>query len=340
MASASPPLPVVPGTPADLVLGLSLKRKALFYRELATVVEAGLPLAQGVRLAAGHAVPRIAGALAQVLDQGHLLSSALGRHPYYFGEFERALVVAGESGGSLDRRLVDLAATLEAQYAMVQDLLSKIWYPLIVAHMAVFVPSLPLLVVKGLGAWLATTLGLLVPLYALTLLAFVVYRLGSHSGAVRMGVDLFLDRVPFLGKALRLLAVARFLDCLGQLYQAGLPVTRALDLAARSTGNALVSARLAPASGLVDRGATLTRALAETGILPTLALQMLQTGEEAGRLPDLMEKTAAWLHQEVGFASQKVMTLLPVLLMLVVGGIVGFLVIRFHAGQIQAVLSL
>jgi len=218
--------------------------------------------------------------------------------------------------------------------------LSKIWYPLIVAHMALFVPTLPLLVVKGPGAYLATTLGVLLPIYALAVLAFVAYRLGSQSGALRLGVDLFLDRVPFLGRALRLLAAARFLDCLGQLYQAGLPVTTALDLAARSSGNAMVSARLAPASGQVDRGATLTCALADTGVLPTLALQMLKTGEEAGRLPDLLEKTAAWLHQEVADASNKVMTLLPVFLMLIVGGIVGFLVVRFYAGQLQAVLNL
>ncbi len=340
MPPTSPPLPVVPGTPADLLFGLSLKRKALFYRELATLVEAGLPIVKAVRLAAQHAAPRIAEPLARVLDEGHLLSSALARYPYYFGEFERALVVAGESGGSLDLRLKDLAQTLEAQYDMLQKVLSKLWYPLVVMHVAVFVPTVPLLVLKGPAAYLTATLGTLIPLYLLAFAAFAAYRLGSQSGTLRLFLDQGLSMVPFLGRTLRLLAAARFLDCLGQLYHAGMPVSRCVSLAARSSGNSIVRARLEPAASKVDQGATLSRALGETGVLPTMALQMLETGEEAGRLPDLLARTAGFLHQEVEHTSQQVMTLLPVVLMLVVGALVGFLVVHFYAGQMQAVFRL
>lgn len=339
-SSVSRPAPaVVPGSLGDLLFGLGLKKKALFFRELATMVDAGVSLVKGVRMAAQHSVPVVAEPMAKALEDGNLLSVVLARYPYYFGEFERALVAAGEAGGSLDLRLRDLARTLEGLYDLRQKVLSKLWYPLIVMHAALFVPTLPLLVLQGPAAYFAATLVPLGFLYALAFLAFALYRLGSQNGSVRMTMDVALGMVPFLGQTLRTLASARFLDCLGQLYQAGMPVTRCITLAARSSGNSVMQARLEPAAQAVDSGKTLTRALADTRALPVMALQMLETGEEAGRLPDLLEKAAAYMHQEVEHTSNKVMTVLPVLALLFVGAIVGFFVIRFYAGYFQTIMQ-
>lgn len=333
-SDASTP-PIVPGTFRDHLFGLGLKKKAFFFRELATLVDAGVPISRAAGLAAGHAEPRLAVCLTQALDEGSLLSTALGRHPYYFGEFERALVAAGEAGGRLDLRLKDLAQTLESQSALLQMVLSKLWYPLIVLHVAIFVPTLPLLVLQGPAPYLAATLGTLIPLYVLAALAFVAWRLGF-----RPWVEWVLGKVPFLGATLRTLAAARFLDCLGQLYEAGLPVPRCVALAARSSGNSRYAAQVAPAARRVDSGVSLSQALAQTGGLSSMAVQMLQTGEESGRLPEMLARTAAWMHGEVEHTAQKVMTLLPVLIMLGVGALVGFMVIRFYAGHLQTMMQL
>lgn len=330
----APSIPTpVPGTPGDLLFGLGMKSRALFFREMATMVDAGLSMSRALRMAASHTVPRRAEEMARALEDGASLSAVLARYPYYFGEFERAVVAAGEAGGSLDRRLKDLAGTLESLYDLQQQVLSKLWYPLIVLHAVVFVPTLPLMVLQGPGVYLATTLGTLVPAYVLAFVAFAAYRMGSQNGLARMFIDRTLDMVPFLGATLRTLAAARFLDCLGQLYEAGMPVRQCLALAARSSGNSLMAARLAPAVEALDTGIPLTRALAGTRALPSLALQMLESGEEAGRLPELLAKTASYMHQQVEHTSQRVMTVLPVLLMLFVGAVVGFFVIRFYAGM-------
>jgi len=333
-SDASPPA-LVPGTFRDHLFGLGLKKKAFFFRELATLVDAGVPISRAAGLAGGHADPRLGVCLTQALDQGGLLSTALGRHPYYFGEFERALVAAGEAGGSLDLRLKDLAQALESQTALLQKVLSTLWYPLIVLHMAIFVPTLPLLVMQGPTPYLAATLGTLIPLYALAGLLFVAWRLGF-----RPWVEWVLGRIPFLGSTLRVLAAARFLDCLGQLYEAGLPVPRCVALAARSSGNTLYAARVAPAAQKIESGLTLSQALSQTGGLSSMALQMLQTGEESGQLPEMLARTATWMHGEVEHTAQKVMTLLPVLIMLGVGALVGFMVIRFYAGHLQTLMQL
>lgn len=334
MDSAAPSPAVVPASVADRLFGMGLKKKAFFFRELATLVEAGVPISRATALAAGHAAPRLVAPLTCFLDEGNLLSVAMARHPHHFGEFERALVAAGEAGGSLDLRLKDLAHALESQYALLQTVLSKLWYPLIVLHVAIFVPTLPLLVVQGPAPYLVATLGVLIPLYALACLAFAAWRLG-----LRPWVEWVLDKVPFLGTTLRALAAARFLDCLGQLYEAGLPAPRCLTLAARSSGNGLFAARVQPAAGWVDSGLSLSQALARTRALPNMALQMLQTGEESGRLPELLARTAAWMHGEVEHTAQKVMTLLPVLIMLGVGTLIGFMVIRFYAGHLQTLMQ-
>lgn len=334
------PSQVVPGTPGDLLFGLALKKKAFFFREMATMVDAGVSIVKATRMAADHSVPRIAQAMAAALEEGTTLSTVLARYPYYFGDFEVALVAAGEAGGTLDRRLKDLAGTLEAQYELRQKVISKLWYPLLVLHAVVFIPTLPLMVMQGPLVYLFTTLSVLIPAYVLAFLAYAAYRLGSQQGAVRAAFDSFLGMIPILGGTLRTLAAARFLECLSQLYQAGMPVNRCLTLAARSSGNSVMTARLEPAAKMVDSGMTLTQALAATRSLPQMALQMLETGEESGKMPELLAKTAEYMHQEVEHTSQRVMTVLPVVLMLFVGAVVGFFVIRFYAGMMSQVYQI
>lgn len=326
---------VVPGSAGDLLLGLPLKKKAFFFRELATMVDAGVGIVKATRMAGQHSVPKIAEALAKALEDGGSLSGVLGRYPYYFGDFELALVAAGEAGGTLDQRLKDLATTLEAQYELRQKVISKLWYPLLVLHALVFLPTMPLMVLHGPATYAAATLGVLVPAWLLVFLAYAAYRLGGQNSGIRAGFDRLLGLVPILGGSLRTLGAARFLECLSQLYQAGMPVNRCLVLAARSSGNAVMAERLEPAAKLVDSGLTLTQALAATRALPPLALQMLETGEESGRMPELLAKTASYMHQEVEHTSQRVMTVLPVILMLIVGSIVGFFVIRFYTGMFE-----
>ncbi|MGI5844844.1 MAG: type II secretion system F family protein [Candidatus Xenobium sp.] len=335
MASETSTPPPVPGTLKDHLFGLGLKKKAFFFRELATLVEAGVPLTRAAGLAGGHVEPRLEASLTQTLEQGNLLSTALGRHPCFFGEFEIALVAAGEAGGCLDLRLKDLAQALESQSALLMMLLSKLWYPLIVLHLAIFVPTLPLLVLQGPAPYLTATLGTLVPLYALAGLAFLFWRLGF-----RPWVEWVLGKVPVLGTTLRNLAAARFLGALGHLYESGLPISRCVALAARSSGNSRYAAQVAPAAQKVDSGMSLSQALSQTGGLPRMALQMLQTGEESGRLPEMLARTATWMHGEVENTAQKVMTLLPVLIMLAVGALVGLMVIRFYAGHLQMIMQL
>lgn len=327
------PSQVVPGTPGDLLFGLGLKKKAFFFRELATMVDAGVSIVKAARMAAEHSVPKIAAALSAALEDGTTLSTALARYPYFFGDFEVAIVAAGEAGGTLDQRLKDLAGTLEAQYELRQKVISKLWYPLLVLHAVVFIPSLPLMVLQGPLVYLATTLGVLIPAYVLAFLAFAAYRLGSQQGGVRATFDSLIGMVPILGGTMRTLAAARFLECLSQLYQAGMPVNRCVTLAARSSGNAVMTARLEPAAKMVDAGMTLSQALAATRTLPQMAMQMLETGEESGKTPELLAKTAQYMHQEVEHTSQRVMTVLPVVLMLIVGAVVGFFVIRFYTGM-------
>lgn len=323
----------------EQLFGLSLKKKAFFYRELATMVDAGVGLVKALRLAAQHSVPNLADAMARQVEEGNSLSSVLERYPHLFGDFEVKIVAAGEAGGTLDERLKDLATNLEGTYEMQQKVISKVWYPVVVLHMAVFVPTLPLLVAQGPAVYAATTLGVVIPAWALILGLIAGYRLSARTSGFRTAVDTALGMVPFLGQTLRTLASARFLDCLGQLLAAGMPPTRAIQLAAQACGSPTVRARLLPAAERVDAGQTLTRALAGTGALPDIVVQMLQTGEEAGRLPEMLEKVAAYMHQEVEHVSQRVMTVLPILLLLLVGGIVGFIVISFYVGQIQSVMQ-
>ncbi|HXE72721.1 MAG TPA: type II secretion system F family protein [Candidatus Nitrosotenuis sp.] len=330
MSLEPPSLPPQPGPPSlrGLVFGLGLQKRALFFRQMASLMEAGVSLGKAVRTAGPHSLGGLTETVAREVDAGIRLSQALGRYPHLFTPYEINMVAAGETGGALDRRLGDLAASLEQNFSLQQMLLSRLLYPMLVLHAAIFIPTLPILVLQGPAPYLLSVGMVLVPAYGLVLGSWLLYRLASASSGIRLAIDQFLLMVPILGRALRTLAGARFLAGLGQLYEAGLPAARAVELAASACGNSALAARLAGTAARVQEGLPLTQALAPTGLLPPMAMQMMSAGEESGSISTILQKTARYMHQEVEHTTQRVMTVLPVVLLLIVGFIVGVVALR------------
>jgi type IV pilus assembly protein PilC len=314
-----------------LFFGLGVQKRALFFRQMASMMEAGVSMSKAVRTAGPHSLGSLTDTVAAELDNGGRLSEALGRYPHLFSSYEVNMIAAGESGGQLDRRLNDLAASLEQTHLLQQMLFSRLLYPLLVLHAAIFIPTLPIIVLQGPLAYLATVAAILVPAYTLVLGSWFLYRMAASTSALRLVIDQFLLMVPILGNALRTLAGARFLQGLGQLYEAGLPAPRAVELAASACGNSVLARQLKATSAKISEGVPLTQALAPVGVLPPMAVQMMTVGEESGSLSSLLDKTARYMHTEVEHTTQRVMTVLPVLLLLGVGFVVGVVVLRTFA---------
>lgn len=307
--------------------GFPLQYKTVFFRQLATMITSALPLDRAITTAGTGLLPQ-AKAIGQMILAGNSFSKALAAYPYLFSEYEVAMVATGETSGTLDTQLNVLAAELEQTHQLVQSLKSKMVYPIFVAHFALFVPSLVVLVKDGVEPYLRMTLGLLIPIYLALGFLWTCYRLGTTTGTFRYVIDTTLNMVPVLGTVLRLLALTRFTRALAHLVEAGTLPYHAFQVAARACGNSWVRSRLYGSYRRVGPDGKLSQMMGLAYLFPVTVTSLVESGEETGQMGPMLAKGAELLEMEYRGKVNLVMTILPVIMLLSVGGLVGFRVYK------------
>ena len=322
-------------------------------RQLATLLRAGVPLVQGLQTLArsqGGDLGPVLDRLRRDIESGATLEQAMARHPRVFDALYRSLVAAGELGGLLDTMLERIADHLDKAGRLRSKVRSALVYPAAVLTVAT-------LSVGVILAWVVPTFsamfersGAELPLPTQVVVAFsdallgygIWILLGGMAGcmglarAMRRSPDLqrraevWLLRLPLLGRVLREAAAARWCRTLGLLLAAGVPLTDALDTAARTAGQH----RLADATQRIRRntaaGQRLSPGMAESGCFPAVAVQMAHVGEESGTLDSLLAKAAEGLERSVEDAVGQMTTLLEPAIMLVLGVVVGGVIISLY----------
>ncbi len=273
--------------------------------------------------------------MAQGIVSGDSLSKSLSRYPALFSEYEVQITRVGESSGTLDNQLVILADELERGYQLRQSLMSKLAYPLLVAHMAVFIPPLVLLIQSGPEAYFRLTLGTLIPIYIVFGFLTVLYRSGHSVGPVRTLIDSLLAWVPVLGNVLKLLALTRFLRTLGHLLEAGTLPYHAFQLAAQTCGNNRVRGILISGYNRLGQDRKISEWMQASGIFQPTSISLVASGEESGRMASMLGKAAELVESEYREKLHLVMTVLPVLMLLGVGLIVGARVYMMVKSYVQ-----
>jgi type II secretory pathway component PulF len=307
--------------------GFPLKKKTVFFRQLSTMISSGLSLSRAVATA-GIGTQPLSQQMSQNIVSGNSLAQCLARYPYLFSEYEIALIDTGENSGSLDTQLKVLADELEQTYRLMQTLSAKMLYPIFVAHFAVFIPPLVLLVRDGPGAYFRLTLGTIIPIYLIVAVLATLYRLGSSTGTFRYLIDTTLAWVPVLGEVLKLLALTRFVRALAHLVEAGTLPYHAYQVASRACGNSWVRSKLYTSYRRVGADARLSEWMQNTGMFSPTVLSLVASGEETGQQGPMVAKGAEILEMEYHAKVNLIMTLLPVLMLLGVGLLVGFRVYR------------
>ncbi|MBS2040208.1 type II secretion system F family protein [bacterium] len=307
--------------------GFPLKNKTVFFRQLATMITSALPLDRAITTAGTGLLPQ-AREIAQKILAGNSLSKALAAYPFLFSEYEVAMISTGETSGTLDTQLNVLAQELEQTHQLVQSLTSKMVYPVFVSHFAIFVPSLVVLIKDGPEAYLKLTLGTLFPIYLVLGVLWTAYRLGASTGTFRYLIDTTLNLIPVLGGVLRLLALTRFTRALSHLIDAGTLPYHAFQVAARACGNNWVRSLLYGSYQRVGTDGKLSQMMIRSQLFPITVTSLVESGEETGQMGPMLAKGAELLEMEYRSRVNLIMTLLPVLMLLAVGGLVGFRVYK------------
>jgi type IV pilus assembly protein PilC len=358
--------------------GVSTKQLTSFTRQLSTLMDAGLPILRSLRILEQQQKPgtlRMAlRNVAEDVEGGATLSEAMARHPKVFDRLYSNMIAAGEAGGVLDVILQRLADFMEKAQKLKRKVIGAMIYPICVISFALLIVSgimyfvvpkfktifadfdtkLPGLTVFLLTAsdWMVgktqdakgKEIDTLVPGWAVIVvspIAFIVtYKMIRKFQGGRMFVDTVKLKIPILGTILSKSGVARFTRTLGTLVAAGVPILEALTITKDTSGNEVYSKALGKVHDSIREGESFAAPLKATKVVDNLVVNMVDVGEETGDLDKMLIKVADNFDDEVETLVAGLVSLLEPVMVIVLGGIVGFIVIALFLPMVSLVNSL
>jgi type IV pilus assembly protein PilC len=329
------------------------KELAVFTRQFATMIDAGLPLVQCLDiLGAQQENPSFKKVLVKVkedVESGSTFADALGKHPKVFDPLFINLVAAGEVGGILDTILSRLADHIEKAMKLAKKIKGAMVYPSTILAVAVIVTVVLLVYVIPIFAKMFTDFGGALPAptafvlklsditrkYFLVVIVLIFafgaafkWYISRETG--RRNWDRLLLRLPVIGSLLQRIAVARFSRTLGTMVSSGVPILESMDIVSKTAGNKIIEEAIVKARGSISEGKTIAEPLAESNVFPPMVTQMVAVGEATGALDVMLNKIADFYDEEVDSAVEALTSLLEPMLMIFLGVVIGGLVIAMY----------
>jgi type IV pilus assembly protein PilC len=350
----------------QLTTGVKKRDILVFTRQLATMVDAGLPLVQCLEILATQTenkhFAKVLQSVKASVESGSTFSDALRKHPRVFDELYVNLIAAGEVGGILDTILNRLAAYIEKAEKLKRMVRSAMIYPIAILLVAIGVVVVMLTKVipvfenmykefKGAKlpaptkAVIDMSHGLIDNWYFFAGGAFLIVFLiilGLRTDRGREVFDRVILRVPVIGGTLRKIIIARFTRTLGTLLASGVPILDSLSICAKTAGNKVVARGVMFAREKIAEGKDMAGPLGETRVFPPMVVQMIGVGEQTGAMDQMLQKIADFYEDEVDVAVAALTALMEPAMMVILGGVIGGLIVAMYlpvfelAGNINA----
>jgi len=323
---------------------------ALFSSQLSTLLDSGVPLVQSLTALTEQIedplLKTIVGKLREEVNQGTSLADAMGAHKSAFDELYRSMVRAGESSGSLALVMGRLSEYVEARRRLQSQITGALTYPIVILTVAAIVlgvllvgviPSVsqmlddmgeetPLLTDIVVGASQLVT-AYWIPGLILSIGLLFAFLRAIRTERGRLAWDRFRLKAPLIGRPTRLIAISRFSRTLATLLTGGVPIVQALEIAANTSGNSLISKAVRSAADSITKGASIAQPLRQSGEFPPLVTHMISVGEASGELDTMLVKVADTYDNLVENALKKMLDLLGPVLLLFVAGVVVMIVL-------------
>ena len=322
----------------------------VFSRQLATLIDAGIPLVQALRILSGQienkVLKNVVIIVGQDIESGMSFCDALGRHPNIFSEFFINMTRAGEASGTLNEVLDRVATYLEKSAALSRKVKSSLVYPAVVVSMAIIITTVLLVKVvptfKGIFDILGGELPLptriliglsdllrkyfLLTLAGLVILVFIFKKyISTEKG--RYIFDSKKLKMPILGTLFVKVAVAKFSRTFATLVRSGVSILNALDIVSKTSGNKVVEASVAGCRTSVREGEPIAQPLSQGGVFPAMVCQMISVGEQTGQLEKMLGKIADFYEEQVDAAVAGLTSMIEPLVIAFLGVIIGGIVI-------------
>jgi type IV pilus assembly protein PilC len=334
--------------------GVTDKDIVVFTRQFATMIDAGLPLVQGLEILSNQVENKtLAKTLMTIktdVESGSTYADALKRHPRIFSELYANMVAAGEAGGILDTILNRLAAYIEKAMKLKKKVKGAMIYPIVVSSIAVLVIAVIMIFVVPTFSKMFSTLGGTLPLPTRIILsmshfiagigglmilgfiiAFIVFiKQVGRTEKGRKTIDALLLKLPIFGPLLNKVAVAKFTRTMGTLVSSGVPILDGLEITAKTSGNKVLEYAIMDVRKAVSEGKTLAEPLSKAKVFPPMVTHMIAVGESTGALDAMLSKIADFYDDEVDTAVANLTSMMEPMLMVFLGGAVGFIVVAMY----------
>jgi type IV pilus assembly protein PilC len=327
---------------------------ALFTRQLATMMKAGVPLLQSFDIvgkgAPNPAVGKLVYEIKTEVETGSSLAQAFRKYPLYFDQLFCNLVQAGEQAGILETLLDRLATYQEKILAIQSKIKSALFYPIAIIAVAFIITAVIMIFVIPAFKEVFTNFGADLPAPTLFVMAisdtFVKYwylifglaiggvigflQAWKRSLAVQIFMDRLLLRAPLFGELVRKSVIARWTRTLSTMFAAGVPLVEALDSVGGASGNYVYAEATKKIQNEVSTGTSLTVAMQNANVFPSMVIQMVSIGEETGALDGMLSKVADFYEAEVDDAVEALSSLMEPMIMVVLGTLIGGMVIAMY----------
>jgi len=333
---------------------VSAKDLSLFTRQLATMMKAGVPLLQSFEIVSkGASNPAVAKLLIDIktdVETGSALHAAFRKFPLYFDQLYCNLVAAGEQAGILETLLDRLATYQEKTLAIKSKIKSALFYPIAIIAVAFIITAVimifvipafkevfanfgadlpaPTLVVMAISDWFVANWYIIFPVIGGAIYGFL--EAWKRSIAVQIFMDKAILKVPVFGHLMRISAIARWTRTLATMFAAGVPLVEALDSVGGAAGNYVYAAATKKIKQEVSTGTSLTVAMQNANVFPSMVIQMCSIGEETGALDGMLGKVADFFEQEVDDAVEALSSLMEPMIMVVLGTLIGGMVVAMY----------
>ena len=317
-----------------LFSGVSLRDMALMYRQFAAMLGAGVPIYQCltslVQQTGNGVLRRHLRRIVTCVQEGEMLTVAMGEAPWIFTDFQRAMISAGEVSGRLDVMMGRLSSALEQEYALRNNIKKELFEPTATLILSFLLPPLVLVVVAhDIHGYLVQAV---YPLLEAAGAILAIYVVGKLLSQFKFVFDAIIYSLPGIGGAVRMISLARFARALASLYASGVAIPEAIRYSAAATGNEFLARRMTSAIPSIMAGRGITESLAATRVFPSMVVSMLQTGEQTGGLDLTMDKVAEYYEQESIVRLHQVAVTVRTIVLIVAAIRVLIILIAFYTG--------
>lgn len=332
---------------------VKLRDMVVMSRQLATLVRAGLPINEALHTCAvqteNQTLSKVLKDVRVDIVAGDSMSEAMRKRPRIFTDLYCSLVEAGEAGGVLDRTLDVAAEQFDKEAELREKVKAAMTYPIIVILAAVGVVAFMLLMIVPTFAKVYVQFKAELPFVTKSLVGLSGFMI-NYTWIIVLGIvgtflgcryynrtkqgRKFFDqaklRIPLIGKLLRKVAIARFCQTFSSMTNGGVPILKALAVAATTSGNTIIAESVAKVSAAVKEGETISKPLEATGQFPVMVTKMIASGEDSGNLPEMLDEINKFYERDITYSVDRLTKIMEPLLTVMVGGIVLFVLLALY----------